>query len=462
MARNQFTFVNHAAFMVRRDSAILLVDPWVEGSAFNHGWSLLDRSTSNAALVEELNRAALPVFIWISHEHPDHFSIAFIKLLKRDARVRITFLYQRTLDGRVAGFLRQQGFAVIECAAGERVTLAQDLRITVFPFSAGDSWAVIQSGARTLVNLNDCVVATPAACQMVKADIDALAPRIDVLLTQFGYASWVGNPDEPELHRRAAQEKLERMALQIGMLKPVLIVPFASFVYFSQLENAYLNAAQNSPRSVIDSPRLAKMAPSIRFLQPGDSVDLETVTPASLKETHARALAHWSGLAAAGLPMLPAPPAASLAEVQAAFDAYRSAVTRSLHHLPQLLELARRITPLDIVLSDLQQTVRCSYRTGLRVLGAPATHQVAMTSANAVFLFKNEYGFDTTQVNGRFRVASQEALAAFSRFFLPQRMGKNGYDRRHPRATLRYLTSNIVQRIAGRWHGGRRKPARTA
>jgi UDP-MurNAc hydroxylase len=75
-----------------------------------------------------------------------------------------------------------------------------------------------------------------------------------------------------------------------------------------------------------------------------------------------------------------------------------------------------------------------------------------------VFLFKNEYGFDTTQVNGRFRVRDAAALAAFSRFFLPQRMGKNGLDRRHPRATLRYLANNVAKRLSAQW----RKPGRAA
>lgn len=448
MARNQFTFVNHASFMVRNDNAVLLVDPWVEGSAFNNGWSLLDRSTSNAVLVADLNRMALPVFVWISHEHPDHFSISFIKLLKADARVRVTFLYQRTLDGRVAGFLRRLGFAVITCTPGEPVSLSPDLRIAVFPYRDGDSWALIQSGACTLLNLNDCVVATAAQCQQIMASVAALAPRIDVLLTQFGYANWVGNRDQIDRHHHAAGEKLARMAMQIGMLKPGLIVPFASFVYFSHPDNAYLNTAQNSPRSVVDAVRLVKMAPSIRFLQPGTSFDLDSVTPVTLKESHLRALVHWSALAASSLPLLPVAPAAPLSEVQAAFDGYRGTVARSLHRLPQLLELLKRIAPLDILLVDLQQTVRCSYRKGLLALPAGSAYQVSTSSSNAVFLFKNDDGFDTTQVNGRFHVADTAALAAFSRFFLPQRMRKNGYDRRNPLALLRYLG----QRVAAHWH----------
>ena len=54
------------------------------------------------------------------------------------------------------------------------------------------------------------------------------------------------------------------------------------------------------------------------------------------------------------------------------------------------------------------------------------------------------------QVNGRFHVADGTALAAFSRFFLPQRMSKNGYDRRKLLAMLRYLG----QRVAAHWRRG--------
>jgi hypothetical protein len=72
-----------------------------------------------------------------------------------------------------------------------------------------------------------------------------------------------------------------------------------------------------------------------------------------------------------------------------------------------------------------------------------------MTSDNAAFLFRNEYGFETTHVNGRFRTANEEALVFFSRFFLPQRMSKNGYDRRHPLVMARYLAGNALAR-AGR------------
>jgi hypothetical protein len=449
MNRNVLTFINHACFEVRTENALLLVDPWLEGSAFNHGWSLLDQSTSNAAMIARLNEAGLPVHIWYSHEHPDHFSISFLKKFKEDFRGTATFLFQETLDKRVLGFLQRSGYKARECRAGVPMTLEDDLCLTVFPYSDGDSYCLIEAGGQTILNLNDCVINTREQCRRVKAKLDRLTQRIDLMFTQFGYANWVGNPEDAPRHRAAAAEKIERIALQIEAFAPRLVVPFASFVVFGAAENVYLNEAQNTPHAVAGAPGLAASAHLLRFLRPGDGFDLARATPASLDATHTRALAHWKGLIEGGVTLLPAQPPATPREIEAAFMKYRDACDTGLKGLPRLLEWTGRIAPLTIHVADLGKTLRFSYCQGVTELAPDAPHDVALTSSNAIFLFKNEYGFDTTQVNGRFRVARPEASRVFSRFFLPQRMGKNGYDRRHPLLTLRYLAANVLER-AGR------------
>ena len=50
----KLTFLNHASFMVENDDAVLLIDPWYEGSAFNQGWSLLDTSVKNDEVIKKL------------------------------------------------------------------------------------------------------------------------------------------------------------------------------------------------------------------------------------------------------------------------------------------------------------------------------------------------------------------------------------------------------------------------
>jgi hypothetical protein len=160
-----------------------------------------------------------------------------------------------------------------------------------------------------------------------------------------------------------------------------------------------------------------------------------------------------------GHALLPAQPVAPLGEVEAAFEKYRGTVAANLHGLPRLLEATRRLVPLAIHLSDLQQTVECSYRKGMSTLDRDAAWHVSMSSSNAIFLFKNEYGFDTTMVNGRFRAGQPGATSMFSRFFLPQRMAKNGYDRRNPLVTLRYLAANVLARMSRQLQAVLRRPA---
>lgn len=438
MKRNVLTFINHACFTVHNESALLLVDPWLEGSAFNDGWSLLDQSTSNTALVVELERARLPVYIWYSHERPDHFSVSFVKQLKANFRGKVTFLFRHTLDRRLYGFLRRNEFDVIECAEGVPVALGHDMRITVFAHSDSDSWCLISCGGRTILNLNDCILASADDCRAVRRKVERIAPRIDFLFTQFGYAHWVGNPDQVALRKSAAHQTINRIALQITHLKPRLVVPFASFIYFSHPENAYHNAEQNTPQALVKAPQLASAAHMIRFMQPGGTIDLDEDGAASLAAASAKAVAHWMALEGRGaLCAVPAPVA--LGEVKAAFEKYRETIAADLHGLPGLLELTGRIRPLTVKLMDTQQTVQLSYRKGLKVLERSAPFHVAMTSSNVVFLFKNEQGCNTTQANGRLRSANPAAFLRFTRFFLPQRIIRNGYDKNRPLLTLAYL-----------------------
>ena len=68
--------INHASVYLKLSKDLnLLTDPWYDGSAFDDGWSLLYENDEKLILeiLDKIN------FIYISHEHPDHFSISFFK-----------------------------------------------------------------------------------------------------------------------------------------------------------------------------------------------------------------------------------------------------------------------------------------------------------------------------------------------------------------------------------------------
>jgi hypothetical protein len=445
-SKKLLTFVNHASFYVSNEDTLLLVDPWVEGPVFNNGWTLLDTSTSNAALVREIADQRRTTFVWFSHEHPDHFSVSFVKRLKQDFPGDVTLLYQHTKDKRVVRFLRRTGFSVVECRPGRPVRLDHEMSITVWPYADGDSYCLIRCGERHILNLNDCAVASAEACRAVRATLpDQVA--VDVLMTQFGYASWVGNPFETELRRAAAAEKLQRIKLQIAAFAPSITVPFASFVSFASIENHYLNDCQNSAASIARAAAQCPTTNCVRFLQPGGRIDLDNDTPGSLRAASDAAVAHWTRMAALATELLPAERPALPEQVQAAFSRHRQAIRSKLLFLPWLLERLGLIRPLTIYIPDLALRIRVSYVAPYRELDADGPHDISMTSPSVVFLFSNEYGFNTTHVNGRFRTSDAGAIVRFSRFFMPQNLWRQGYGIDHPAATLAYLTQNVLGRL---------------
>ena len=92
-------FVNHACFLYENIDFIFICDPWVEGTAFNDGWNLLDCSTSNKELISKLSKNKKDIYIWYSHEHSDHFSISFLKELK-GIENEVKIFFQNTFDKR--------------------------------------------------------------------------------------------------------------------------------------------------------------------------------------------------------------------------------------------------------------------------------------------------------------------------------------------------------------------------
>ena len=427
-----FTFLNHASFLLRTDHALLLADPWLDGTVLNEAWILLDRSTSSAALIAELNASGLPVFIWCSRAQPDRLSTPFLRRFRAEFRGIATFLYRQGRDWRLVDELRRNRFAVIECADGQPRTLARDLRLTAYANGEGDSYCLAQCGRRTILHLGERALATRAACRAAAERLRKANLRVDVLLTGFADMAWCGNPDNFARREAAAEQGIERLALQAEAFRPRLIVPVASFARFSRVDNAWLNHGRRTPLGVLEAPRLEAQRGLIRFMQPGTRFDLEFDSPASLAAQHEQALAHWMQCWHDRPEPLPRPNQATVAELKEAFLRYRAKAGTRLHGLPRLLERVSLFRPLVLNLPDLRQTIELSYLRGLRLLAREAQADVAMCSGTALYLLRADDGFDTTYAGGCFWVMRGSGLSAFGRFFLPQRMGRRGLDRQRP------------------------------
>ncbi len=226
-------FINHASYILYHDNIKLITDPWIEGSAFYEGWNLIEPTKFNYNDFNDITH------IWFSHEHPDHFSPSNLKNIPPATRKKITILFQETKDKKVIQFCEKLGFKNCIELPPEWFELAPDFKILNVPHTDGDSWMCIKAGDYTVLNVNDCVFEYDKQIAKMKSKINT--NKIDVLFTQFSYANWVGNKEDTEIRKKFAANKIKEIERQVCILKPKYTIPFASFVWFCNEENFYMN-----------------------------------------------------------------------------------------------------------------------------------------------------------------------------------------------------------------------------
>ena len=212
----------------------------------------------------------------------------------------------------------------------------------------------------------------------------------------------------------AAAKKRDTLTAQVRALHPSFALPFASMIYFSNVENAYLNDAMNTPRVAADTLAAAGATPAV--LYPGDAWEIGT------PHDNAAALSRYDQRYAelAQLPLRGTGDSVATDQLQAAFATYHARLfAQNSRWLVKLLSKAPKLDafrPLAIRLYDIDTLVSFSQFDGITVL-AEGKPDVTMHSSSLLFLLKNDFGYDTLTVNGRFEVEGSAAFAKMTRSF---------------------------------------------
>ena len=257
---SKITWVNHAGYILSYNNINVLVDPWINGTSFNNGWNLLTESFFPKNLSDSID------YLWISHEHPDHFSPGNLKLLNNN---KIKVLFQKTKDKRVVNFLKKKNFKVIEIGDYEKFELSEKFKIMLIKNDQIDSLSIFEAGDKTIINTNDCVLDEK---KLIKIKEKTSFQQSDILFTQFSYASWIGNPNNSILRKEASKEKLDQIKSQIQIFKPKVTIPFASYIYFCHEENRYMNDEITNIQNVKDVIKENNSKPI--FLYPGSCYEM--------------------------------------------------------------------------------------------------------------------------------------------------------------------------------------------
>jgi UDP-MurNAc hydroxylase len=417
---NSITLVNHASVLIKGPSKVILTDPWFDGDVFHYGWRLLYENETEQIenILDETD------YIWISHEHPDHFSIGFFKRYKNQILSNgIQIIFQETEDGRVIDFLRKEGLPSIELASEEIFDIEPGFSIKIIRDQYYDSALVADLGGKIIFNLNDC----PILSRERIGDFQKRHGNCDVLLTQFSYAAWKGGRENKSWRELAASEKINGLVNQGNMFGAKVVIPFASFVWFSNELNYYLNDSVNTPQRVLDHCSDGRASFDCLFLKPYEVYSMDA-KPVQKRES----IEFWEGR-----------------YKQLTRDKcgqYRQTFNLDLLHdlFGQYCERIRKnnswwiirligglnflggFQPVVIKLGDLEDSIIVDLPRQVlrRTDKAP---DVLLHSESLAFIFRNAFGFDTLTVNGTFEEVRHGGFGRFAKTFAVENLNNLGY-----------------------------------
>jgi UDP-MurNAc hydroxylase len=423
----KLTWVNHASFLLDTGEIRLITDPWFEGTAFNNGWRLMSPTRMT------YDDFATVTHIWFSHEHPDHFSPPNLKKIPEAIRRRITVLFHETRDKRVVNVCRAMGFAIQELPDRKPVQITNGFSAVCGINELIDSWIAINANGTRILNLNDCVF--PTERELTEAQ-DAAGGPVDLLLSQFSYANWVGNPDDVATHRAHALRKREEMATQIRHIKPKQFIPFASYVYFCHSENFFMNRSVNKIddvyRFLVDELKQESVV-----LYPDDSWEIGTKWDSSV------AIQNYEADFKMDMSATPGTSAAvALSELQKAMGELAGKCFAKNN------PLVLKSMPVAVVhLSDIKRDVEISFRRGIRETRASQTKDLVLSSDSLMYCIKTDWGGETLKINGRYQVPQGGNPERFFRLFrVPQ---YNGYG---DTVNLRFSAGKVFDAVRRRAH----------
>ena len=399
--------INHASVKITVDDTSILSDPWYEGSVFHKGWKLIHEVPQN----EYLKYLEKTDYIYVSHEHPDHFSPAFfldknIKSLIVKNNTKI--LFQETKDRRVVNFLKKNGYEVIEVLNNSYVFLKNNIKIKIIKFGYVDSALIVEGSKHKILNLNDCPLNEVEDIKKFKNKHG----NFDLLLTQFSYAAWKGNKENKNFRKSAAEEKLKTLINQYKILDCKKVIPFASFIYFSNELNKFMNDEINKPH--IMQNYLMKEIDSI-ILAPGEEQSIDHL------EQNDSSITIWKSEynKLNTLPIEKFNNSISFKDLHEEYKGYKNKLfkinSKFIIFLASKIKFLKFFQPLNIFLLDHKKNYELSLINGFK-----ETHKnnydISMHSESLGFIFKNDFGYDTLTVNGCFD-ASKEGFIKTTRTF---------------------------------------------
>lgn len=223
----EISYLGHAGFCVETEHAIIVMDPWLspEG-AFDSAWFQFPCNHHLAPwLIEKLRHSNKQRFVYISHEHHDHFDADFLKSL---AGIDFKFVVPRFQRPALRQELAKLGAAPVLSSVHAQETPFPGGYLKLYLDDSGlnrDSGVLVRADGHSFLNLNDCKL-----YDLVPAIVREEGP-ISAFACQFSGATWHPTCYDyvPEEYARISQQKrmgkFEMVARAIHTIQPRVYLP---------------------------------------------------------------------------------------------------------------------------------------------------------------------------------------------------------------------------------------------
>lgn len=278
-------YLGHAGFLIETTNTILIIDAWLSpNGAFDMAWfqypcnhHLYD------AIQNKIKTTEKQIFIYISHEHKDHFDIDFLSSIEAYSfQYLIPKFRKKTLYNTIQNFSEKEILLVKD----NQEFFTTDLRIKIYVDDAElnrDSAILVESlqTHKKFLNLNDCKIYD--RLHQIKKEEN----HIDVFTCQFSGATW--HPtcyeyDTATYEKIAAQKmqtKFIAVTKAIETIQPEIYFPSAGPACFLDENLFHLNIEKINifPKAATFLYHLEKQKiandTQIVYLMPDDELLLE-------------------------------------------------------------------------------------------------------------------------------------------------------------------------------------------
>ena len=151
-------FWGHNCFSIETDNSVLIIDPWfTEKGAFFGSWYQYPKNHHLKEDVLYFLERKKNAFIFVTHEHQDHYDDNFLQLIPENSKIIIPNYSDKRFKEQISNFSKY----IMEMSDNESEVLSENLEIKLLISDIGinhDSAILIKTDKFTFFNQNDCKV----------------------------------------------------------------------------------------------------------------------------------------------------------------------------------------------------------------------------------------------------------------------------------------------------------------